>query len=103
MERCDAPKTPYSGGGAERQTTTERAMKKRKRKLIISVYRPDLLDEAIQHVGVSQDTEVFLDRRVGERRRPERVQAEAYKGKDRRRRNVDEALRADGIAVVDTD
>jgi hypothetical protein len=78
-------------------------MKRKKKLCIISVYRPDLLDEAVQHVGVSQDTAVFVDRRVGERRRPERVKAEAYRGKDRRRRNIDETLRADGIAVVQTD
>lgn len=42
---------------------------------VISVYRPDLLEEAKRQLRGHDNVEVVLDRRVGERRRPERVGA----------------------------
>ena len=67
---------------------------------IFSVYRPDLLDEFVHAMGVRRDTEVFLDRRVGERRHPERAESEDSRRLDRRVRNIDEAIRTQGFAVV---
>ena len=67
---------------------------------IVSVYRPDLLDELLHAVGVSHNTQVFLDRRIGERRSPERFEAEAARRLDRRSRDVEKALRTEGFAVV---
>ena len=67
---------------------------------IISVYRPDLLPQARERLRGHDNVEVVLDRRVGERRRPERVAAEASRGRDRRGREVDEELRQQGFAIV---
>ena len=49
---------------------------------IISVYRPDLLEEARARLREHDHVEVVLDRRVGERRRPERIAAEAAAARD---------------------
>ena len=67
---------------------------------IVSVYRPDLLDELIHAVGVSHNTQVFMDRRMGERRSPERAGSEASRRLDRRTQDVETALRTEGFAVV---
>jgi hypothetical protein len=67
---------------------------------IVSVYRPDLYDAALAAVGLARDVEVVLDRRVGERRRPERPAQDDADLNDRRRLWVDEQLRIDGWALV---
>jgi len=63
---------------------------------IVSAYRPDLYDDARHGLSFGQNIEVIVDRRVGERRPPER----SSDGSDRRRRNIDDALRAEGFAIV---
>jgi hypothetical protein len=62
--------------------------------LIISVYRPDLYEDALRAIGVASDVTVVLDRRVSERRR--RVRTDD----DRRRRAVADQLRAHGWAWI---
>jgi hypothetical protein len=69
---------------------------------IVSVYRPDVYEAALGVVGIAQDVEVVLDRRVGERRSPERVQQDWAPG-ERRRLPIDEQLRADGWVLVAAD
>jgi hypothetical protein len=66
---------------------------------IVSVYRPDLLDVARNALSLSQNIEVIMDRRVGERRGPDR----AVWGSDRRQRSIDEDLRTQGYAFVGDD
>lgn len=68
---------------------------------IVSVYRPDLYEAALAAVGLARDVEVVLDRRVGERRGPDRRQDDL--GNDRRRLMIDEHLRLDGCALVAAD
>ena len=70
---------------------------------IVSVYRPDLYEAALAAVGQARDVEVVLDRRVGERRRPERQQQDDADGNDRRRLVLDEQLRLDGCVLVSPD
>lgn len=70
---------------------------------IVSVYRPDLYDAALAAVGVARDVEVVLDRRVGERRRPERPGQTDADVNERRRLLIDEQLRGDGWALVSAD
>jgi hypothetical protein len=70
---------------------------------IVSVYRPDLYEAALAAVGVARDVEVVLDRRVGERRGPERPGQDDADLSDRRRWAIDEQLRADGWALVSAD
>ena len=67
---------------------------------IVSVYRPDLYEAALAAAGVARDVEVVLDRRIGERRRPERPWQDDADGSDRRRVMIDEQLRLDGCALV---
>ena len=67
---------------------------------IISVYRPDLLEEARARLRDHDNVEVVLDRRVGERRRPERIAAEAATTRDRRDSRLQEDLRVQGFAIV---
>ena len=67
---------------------------------IVSVYRPDLYQAALQAVGGARDIEVVLDRRVGERRGPERRPAGDAAHNDRRRMEIDERLRMEGWALV---
>jgi hypothetical protein len=67
--------------------------------LIISVYRPDLYENALRAVGVASDVTVVLDRRVGERRRRARV-GEGSFNSERRSRIVADQLRADGWAWI---
>jgi hypothetical protein len=70
---------------------------------IISVYRPDLLERAVHALGTVPDVEVIMDRRVGERRASVRANSEETRLKDRRRRNVEERLLAQGFAIVPAD
>lgn len=70
---------------------------------IVSVYRPDLYEAALAAVGVARDVEVVLDRRIGERRRPERPRQEDADLNDRRRMMIDEQLRLDGCVLVSAD
>ena len=66
---------------------------------IVSVYRPDLLQEAKTRFA-GDDVDVSVDRRVGERRRPERAESDESRVKDRRRLSLDEYLRTQGLVVV---
>jgi len=70
---------------------------------IVSVYRPDLYEAALAAVGRARDVEVVLDRRVGERRSPERLRQDDADGNDRRRLMIDEQLRLDGCALISPD
>jgi hypothetical protein len=71
---------------------------------IISVYRPELLGEARKRLGELNNVEIIVDRRVGERRRPERAESAESRGRDRRRRyHVDEQLRRNGFVIVPRD
>jgi len=63
---------------------------------IVSAYRPDLYDDARHGLSFGQNIEVIVDRRVGERRPPERI----GDGSDRRRRSIDDELRTEGFAIV---
>lgn len=65
--------------------------------LIISVYRPDMYEDAVRAIGVARDVVVLPDRRVGERRASPRA---ATSSSDRRRLAIDDQLRADGWAFV---
>jgi hypothetical protein len=67
---------------------------------IVSVYRPDLYDAALEAVGLARDVEVLFDRRVGERRRPGRPPAADGDLNERRRLRIGEQLRAEGWALV---
>jgi hypothetical protein len=67
---------------------------------IVSVYRPDLYEAALQAVGCAQDVQVVLDRRVGERRGPERSVDDDSSQNDRRRMAIEEQLRAEGWVLV---
>ncbi len=67
---------------------------------IVSVYRPDLLPEAKKRFAGDDDVNVIVDRRVGERRRPERAESEESRANDRRRYSIDEYLRTQGFVVV---
>ena len=62
--------------------------------LIISVFRPDLYEDALRAVGVASDFAVVLDRLVCERLRRARADD------DRRRRAVADQLRAHGWAWI---
>ena len=68
---------------------------------IVSVYRPDLYEAALAAVGLARDVEVVLDRRVGQRRGPDRRHDDL--GNDRRRLMIDEHLRLDGCALISAD
>ncbi len=46
------------------------------------------------------NVQVIVDRRVGERRRPERAESEESRVRERRRYQVDEQLRTQGFALV---
>jgi hypothetical protein len=70
---------------------------------IISVYRPDLMAEACDALGVVGNVDVIMDRRVGERRAPDRAGSEESRLRDRRRRSLDEDFRTDGFVVVQRD
>jgi hypothetical protein len=67
---------------------------------IVSVYRPDLYEAALQAVGCAQDVQVILDRRVGERRGPHRSPDATSSENDRRRLAIEEQLRTQGWVLV---
>ena len=69
--------------------------------LIISVYRPDLYEDAVRSIGVARDVAVVSDRRVGERRRSPRAgTGSGTGGGDRRRLAIDDQLASDGWFFV---
>jgi len=70
---------------------------------IVSVYRPDLMTQAVERLSAAGNVKVIMDRRVGERRQPERAQSEESRRTDRRRRNIEERLRTQGFAIVPAD
>jgi hypothetical protein len=67
---------------------------------IVSVYRPDLLAPAKRALEMHPDIEVIVDRRIGERRRPERAESDETRARERRHLEIDSALRAHGYAIV---
>ena len=69
---------------------------------IVSVYRPELLDGLLLHLGMSTDASVVLDRRHGDRRALPRTTPDAL-GRERRRADIDRALREHGFAVIELD
>jgi hypothetical protein len=69
---------------------------------IISVYRPDLMEEAIQSLGTAGNVQVIMDRRMGERRRIPRTASNGARG-DRRHLDIEERLRTQGFAIVPRD
>ena len=71
-----------------------------KKLYIVSVYRPELLDGLLLHLGMSADADVVLDRRHGERRARPRITAETL-GNERRRESIERALREHGFAVIE--
>jgi len=72
-----------------------------KRFYIVSPYRPHLMDELVLNLGLSEDTQVFVDRRHGERRAaPRPTSPEALKN-ERRQSSIDASLRRHGFAVVE--
>ena len=68
--------------------------------LIVSVYRPDIYENALRSIGVARDLIIVLDRRVGERRTRRRTAAERSRAADRRRIDIDDQLRTSGWAFV---
>jgi hypothetical protein len=70
-----------------------------RRLYIVSPYRPELMDQLVINLGLSEDTQVFIDRRHGERRAG--VRAGRPDPNDRRRSHIDGALREHGFAVVE--
>jgi hypothetical protein len=64
---------------------------------IVSAYRPDLLEEVQHALSFGQNIEVFVDRRVGDRRAGERDAS----GSDRRKRSIEAELRAEGYAIIE--
>ena len=68
--------------------------------LIVSVYRPDLYEDAVRSIGVARDVEVVMDRRFGERRSESRLMSEREARSDRRRMTIDEQLRAEGCVLI---
>lgn len=68
--------------------------------LIVSVYRPDLYDDAVRSIGVARDVEVVMDRRFGERRSEGRVMTDEEARKERRRMRIDEQLRTEGCVLI---
>jgi hypothetical protein len=67
---------------------------------IISVYQPQLLVPAMRGVGEGAGVRVVIDRRVGERRRPERAESDESRLRERRGYRIDEQLRTQGFAIV---
>ena len=67
--------------------------------LIVSVYRPDLYEDALRSIGVARDLIIVLDRRVGDRRQQPRTTSTSIT-RDRRRIDIDDQLRTSGWAFV---
>ena len=72
-----------------------------KRLYIVSVYRPDVLDELVAHLGVTKDARVLFDRRSGERRASPRPAPADVRPNERRRASIERALREEGFAIVE--
>ena len=72
-----------------------------RRLYIVSAYRPELMDELVINLGLSEDTQVFVDRRQGERRADLRDSTPERRHTERRQSSVDAALREHGVAVVE--
>jgi len=68
--------------------------------LIVSVYRPDIYENALRSIGIARDLIIVLDRRVGERRKRRRSTAAHAAPSDRRRIDIDDQLRTSGWAFV---
>jgi len=68
--------------------------------LIVSVYRPDIYEDALRSIGVARDLIIVLDRRFGERRQRVRPTGESAAAVDRRRIDIDDQLRTSGWAFV---
>ena len=68
--------------------------------LIVSVYRPDIYEDALRSIGVARDLFIVLDRRVGERRQRQRPPGEHAAARDRRRIDIADQLRTSGWAFV---
>lgn len=67
---------------------------------IVSVYRPDMLAPAKRALQTHPDIEVVVDRRVGERRRPERAASAETRARERRHFDIDSLLKTHGYAIV---
>jgi hypothetical protein len=67
--------------------------------LIVSVYRPDVYEDALRSIGVARDLLIVLDRRVGDRRQHVRT-TKPSRRLDRRRIDIAEQLRTSGWAYV---
>jgi hypothetical protein len=72
-----------------------------RRLYIVSAYRPDLMDDLVINLGLSEDTQIFIDRRLGERRAAPRPVAATGPGSERRQSSIDIALAEHGLAVVE--
>jgi hypothetical protein len=68
--------------------------------LIVSVYRPDIYEDALRSIGIARDLIIVLDRRVGERRQRHRATGERSMSAERRRIDIDDQLRTSGWAFV---
>ena len=68
--------------------------------LIVSVYRPDLYEDALRSIGAARDLFIVLDRRVGERRQHARTTEKVSLGVDRRRIDIADQLHTSGWAFV---
>jgi hypothetical protein len=64
---------------------------------IVSVYRPDVFEEAVNALSLGQNIEVILDRRVGERP----AASGDGSASERRWYDIEEELRTVGYAFVD--
>ena len=71
-----------------------------RRLYIVSAYRPDLMDDMVINLGLSEDTQVFVDRRHGERRASPRPTSPESLRNERRQSHIEAALREHGFAVV---
>ena len=69
-----------------------------RRLYIISPYRPDVMNELVLNLGLSRDTQVFIDRRHGERRAQPRPPSQSN---ERRQNSVEGLLHEHGFAVVE--
>ena len=68
--------------------------------LIVSVYRPDIYEDALRSIGAARDLLIVLDRRLGERRQRHRAMGERSVPVERRRIDIDDQLRTSGWAFV---
>ena len=64
---------------------------------IVSVYRPDVFEEAVNALSLGQNIEVIVDRRIGDRPARGRDQSAG----ERRRYDIEDELRTVGYAFVD--